>query len=195
MPMFKRVSTVLLIAVVIVGQTGCSSPTSPASSSDVQFAGTWTGTGRVTRMPFLASMTFSTATLTLVFAKQGSTITKAGVPLSGTWTMTSADPGMNKSGTLRMTAFMSRDCTGPDMNGVMVCRDSYTTLNIRDVLLSSSSACSTFYESALGLGNNNTMFVAVHNGQGATASDPTCGGSTPNRTYDYLAGDFTLTKQ
>lgn len=190
----RRGRTAAVMTVLLLALAGCGSPTSPSSSSAERFAGTWTGTGQVTRIPSQAPMTFSTATLTLVFAKQNSEITRSGVTLSGTWTMTSADAANNKNGTLRLTAFMGQDCTGGG-GGVLLCTNSYTTLGIRDLVLSSSSACSTFYESALSLSSSNTMRVAVHTGSGAVVLDPTCGGSVPNRNYDYLSGDFTLTKQ
>jgi hypothetical protein len=196
MPIIRRARLVLLVIVVAVGLTACSSPTSPSSSATDRFGGTWTGTGQVTRIPWQGGMSFPTATLTLVFARQDSEITRAGLTLTGTWTMTSSDPAVGtKSGSLQMRAFMSQDCTGGPQ--VELCTSSYTTLTINDLLLSSTAACSTFYQGALGFdtGTTTTMSVDVHNGQGGAASDPTCSGSVPNHTYAYLSGSFKVTKQ
>jgi hypothetical protein len=78
----------------LVGCRGGDSATAPSSSS-LSLAGTWVGDAAILRLPAMGSSVVSqTAHLSLSIASQ-SQLTEAGVPLTGSWSMTYADSSYN----------------------------------------------------------------------------------------------------
>ena len=140
---------------------------------------------------YTSSTSTPTATLTLIIAKQNSEITKSGVALSGTWTMTFADAANNRNGSLSLTAYMAQDCTPSGGGDVKICTNSYTTLQIRNLLLPSSGACSSFYAPGAFYSSTNTISLGhLQNEFDGSTLNPTSTGA-----YTKHAGTFTATKQ
>jgi len=182
---------------IAVGLSGCGSGSSDSTPSAASFAGTWTGTARVTRTIHYtsntATMSTPMATLTLVIAGRNTPLTEGGVGLTGTWTMTFTDPvATAKQGALSVTAYETTDCDAGFGYIVIGCHHTYNGSGLKDLVLTGTGTCSTIRD-ALGTGTRHDL-----TGKTLTEiylSTTNTGNTSCGVSYEDLSGRFTFTKQ
>jgi len=137
-PRARSVASLLAAAALVAatGSSGCKSSFGPSASTTLD--GTWTGAGSIFR-----GTTSLSATLTMVLSKH-SKLTQAGVPVTGSWTLTFADPSNNRSGSVSMTAYLVQDCPSSSGGGVTIttCHSNDPWVaQVKDATMSSSGSC------------------------------------------------------
>ena len=184
--------TSVLVAGLVLGLFGGGCDVLTPSESDFSFAGTWTADGTIQfRKSTWSPSQYETRTARLVLTfRPHSHIYEDGIPLSGTWSMTYADPANNRSGSFSARASRGRQC------GKEFCRSDDPFVHmIENIVLTSTSACSTLYvPSHIIVDDDKTiLIVALKNGTNGTLTDATCGDLW---RYDSLSwGTFMLTRK
>lgn len=153
----------------------CKSPV--GSSAKTTLDGTWSGTGNVFR-----GTTSLPATLTFQIARHAE-VTKASVPLTGSWSLTFANTSLNKSGTLSMSALLVQACQHD--GELIICHSGDPwVVAVAGGSMSSTAPCSSFAVTPI-LRTPTSMDAAV--GMNAWS------GCDFNTSLNN--GQFTLTKQ
>ena len=90
---------------------------------------------------------------------------------------------------MSLNAYMTTDCELGCGYIAIGCHNTYTGRGIRDLVLSSSSACSTFWSNVGADVNGTITLYSLQNESGPRGRDATCTGS-----QDRLSGSFAVTK-
>jgi hypothetical protein len=188
--------TSLLVAGLVLGLSGGGCDVLAPSESDFSFAGTWAADGTIQfRKSTWSPSQYETRTARLVLTfRPHSHINEDGIPLSGTWSMTYADPANNRSGSFSARASRGRQCSAGATTTICTNNDPFVNM-IADIVLTSTSACSTLYVPAhiIVEDDKTILIVALKNGTNGTLTDATCGDLW---RYDSLSwSTFMLTRK